>query len=83
MSMAWIRRQYGVPAKQGGRVIYTGQDVEQFGTIRSARGAYLSVVLDGERIARTFHPTWELRYIDLNQNPSARSAIPETGLLSE
>lgn len=62
--MDWIRKTYGVPAKKGGRVEYTGGDKSQFGTIVSASRGYLNIRLDGARHAQPFHPTWELRYIE-------------------
>ena len=64
MSIDWIRRQYGVPAKKGGRVEYTGGGNVQPGTIKSASGPHLMILLDGSRHAMPFHPTWELRYLD-------------------
>ena len=65
MSMAYIRKQYGVPAKRGARVrlAYREDDVRT-GTIVKSRGRYLRVRLDGERDARTFHPTCGVEYID-------------------
>jgi len=63
MSMANIRRTRGVPAKRGGRVIYTGRGEPLKGTIRSARGGYLMILLDGEKHAGAYHPTWELEYL--------------------
>ncbi len=60
----YIRRYYGVNAKRGGRVRYTGgQKGERFGTIKSARGGYLRIVLDGDKHAGNFHPTWKLEYL--------------------
>lgn len=58
-----IRIMYGVPAKRGGRVIYTGGDEPREGTIKSARGCYLKILLDGDKWPGTFHPTWELQYL--------------------
>ena len=63
MSMEYIRENYGVPAKRGGRVEYSGGAEPRRGTIRSADGHYLKIQMDGERRTRTFHPTWELRYV--------------------
>jgi len=69
MTMEYIRTRYGVPAKRGGRVRYTGsfdgQPVE--GTILSAvtGNAHLRIHLDGEKHAEHFHPTWELEYLDV------------------
>lgn len=64
MSMEWVRRCYGVPAKRGGRVEYTGDGKAERGTIRSVRGAQLMIQLDGERRTMPFHPTWCLRYVN-------------------
>lgn len=64
MSMDYIRKTYGVPAKRGGRVIYTGSALHKAigGTIKSARGGYLMILLDGHKYPQTFHPTWCLEY---------------------
>lgn len=64
MSIAWIRKQYGVPAKRGGRVEYTGGDEPVLGTICGASGSYLTIRLDGAKHPLPFHPTWELRYLE-------------------
>lgn len=62
--MNYIRSYYNVPAKRGGRVKYTGGiKGERFGTIKSARGGYLMILLDGDKHAGTFHPTWKLEYV--------------------
>lgn len=62
--MNYIRRTYGVPAKRGGRVRYTGGlKGPRFGTIRSARGGYLRIQLDGDKWTGNYHPTWELEYL--------------------
>ena len=63
MSMEWVRKNYGVPAKRGGRVEYTGCGKTELGTIRSANGAYLMIQLDGVKHTMPFHPTWKLRYV--------------------
>lgn len=63
MSIEYIRKTYGVPAKRGGRVEYTGDGERELGTIRSARGSHLNIQLDGVNHTMPFHPTWELRYI--------------------
>lgn len=63
MSMEWIRKTYGVPAKRGGRVKYTGSKVAEYGTIKSATGGRLNIQLDGWKFAVPFHPTWELEYL--------------------
>lgn len=62
--MTYIRRYYGVPAKRGGRVRYTGGvKGVRLGTIQSACGAYLSILLDGDKNPGLFHPTWKLEYL--------------------
>lgn len=63
MSIHWIRDTYGVPAKRGGRVEYTGEGRPEFGTIKSAHGGYLRILLDGLKHPASFHPTWRLRYL--------------------
>ena len=68
--MEWVRRNYGVPAKRGGRVEYTGDGRPKLGTIRSASGGHLAIQLDGILHTMPFHPTWELRYLDSPQEPS-------------
>lgn len=64
MSIDYIRRQYSVPAKKGGRVEYTGNDKPEFGTICGAQGAHLTIRLDGMKHTMPYHPTWKLRYLD-------------------
>lgn len=67
MSMQSIRETYGVPAKRGGRVEYTGGKAPVLGRITSALGAYLMIRLDGRSKSFPFHPEWELRYLDAAQ----------------
>ncbi len=64
-SMKYIRDFYKVPAKIGGRVEYTGNKHKgkQFGTIKGAEGAHLSILLDGEKTPGRYHPEWEIKYI--------------------
>lgn len=63
MSLAYIRDTYGVPAKRGGRVRYTGGSKPMLGTITGATGGHLDIRLDDVRYATPFHPTWELEYL--------------------
>ena len=68
MSMEYIRKHYGVPAKRGGRVRFThANGVIYEGRITSTRGAYLRVLVDdrvpGYRGRMTLHPTWNLEYL--------------------
>lgn len=62
--MEHIRKTRRVPAKRGMRVRY-GPDLRgkfRWGTIKSARGGYLMILLDGDKYTRSFHPTWHLEY---------------------
>ena len=63
--MRYIRRHYGVPARRGGRVRYTGgpDGLARLGTIRCSKGQYLSILLDGDKIPGKYHPTWKLEYL--------------------
>lgn len=63
MTMDYIRRTYGVPAKRGCRVEYTGGKAPRLGTITGACGAHILLRLDGEPRAHRYHPTWKLRYL--------------------
>lgn len=64
MSMAYIRKAYGVPAKRGLRVCFTGGREPRFGTITSAAGSHLRIRLDGEDHPAIYHPTWKLEYLE-------------------
>lgn len=64
MSLDYIRWMYGVSARRGGRVEYTGDGRPELGTICGAQGAHLSIRLDGVKHTMPFHPTWKLRYLD-------------------
>ncbi|AMV34556.1 hypothetical protein VN12_20700 [Pirellula sp. SH-Sr6A] len=62
--MQRIRMLYHVPAKRGGRVLYTGGlGGPRYGTIKSARGGYIRILLDGDKWAGCYHPTWKLTYL--------------------
>lgn len=63
MSMAWVRKNYNVPAYRGCRVVYTGEGRREFGTIKSAKGSQLSILLDDHKIPLWFHPTWKMEYM--------------------
>ncbi len=58
MSMAYIREYYKVPAKRGGRVLVNGW----VGTIVGSANQYLKVRLDGSKIVRRYHPSWQVKY---------------------
>lgn len=66
MTMAYIRKKYGVPAKRGMRVRYTGASVIPVeGTITSSRAGHIVVRFDRwpfpARVA--LHPTWMVEYL--------------------
>jgi hypothetical protein len=63
VSMKWVRDNYGVPAKRGGRVRYTGDGKPRYGTITASRHGSLRIRLDGDKHPMPFHPTWELEYL--------------------
>lgn len=64
MTMQYVRDYYGVPAKRGGRVVYTGSLEPKHGVITSARGAKLMIHMEGLKHARPYHPTWEMQYLE-------------------
>jgi len=71
MSMEYIRKTYGVPAKRGGRVHFVDGHGEGWdGTIKSARNGKLRVLPDdrvpGCRTRLHLHPTWNVTYLSPN-----------------
>lgn len=58
----YIRDYYGVPARLGSRVTYSGGQQPQAGTITGFDGAYLRIQLDGEQEVCNYHPTWKIEY---------------------
>lgn len=70
MSLEYIRNAYGVPAKRGQRVHYTGNQnaPSRYGTITGASGAHLKIRMDGDRLSQPYHPTWELEYLEESQH---------------
>jgi len=73
MSMDYIRRAYGVPAKRGGRVSFTAGEKAVQGTIVAARGHYLRVRWDESGLTHSMHPTWMLVYL---KTPNDRANRP-------
>ena len=71
MSMEYIRKTYGVPAKRGARIEYQpeGEKRSWRGTITSAQDMYLRIRRDGDvcTYPAPFHPTWGMTYL----SPSA------------
>ena len=80
MSMEYIRCFYGVPAKRGGRIIYTDSDGVKFHcTIKSATSSgHLKVLVDdrvpGYRGRMKLHPTWNVEYL---KTPNEKVRGPE------
>jgi hypothetical protein len=64
MSMAYVRKYYGVPAKRGGRIEYTGGRTARQGVITSATNGRINVRFDGDTFTSHMHPTWEIRYLE-------------------
>jgi hypothetical protein len=62
-NMARTRKWYGVPAKRGGRIAYTGSGKRELGTICSAKNCRLNVRLAGMKSTVILHPTWEIEYL--------------------
>jgi len=77
MSMEYIRKTYGVPAKRGARIEFTGSigGRPQNGTIIGTDGARLRVLFDGEATRRILHPTWSLRYLDVEAGDEPRAKL--------
>lgn len=77
MSMEWVRKNYGVPAKRGARVEYAGDNGSgpRLGTILRSAGPRLRIRLDGDDWAGCYHPTWALRYLHA---PSKAKQAEET-----
>lgn len=71
MDMRYIRETYNVPAKRGGRIVYTGSELlgRALGTIVGSRGAYLRVRMDdgNPKSLVSLHPTWCIEYL---KNPN-------------
>jgi hypothetical protein len=63
MSIEWVRKNYNVPAKVGGRVIYTGSGKSEYGTITGTSSGRLRIRLDGAKHSTPFHPTWKISYL--------------------
>lgn len=67
MSLQNIRDKYGVPARRGGRIEYTGNGTTIEGTITGSIGENIRVRLDGDKGSLSFHPTWKIRYLDAHR----------------
>jgi len=65
MSMARVRKYYGVPAKRGGKIIYqpNAPALSRIGKILSSDGSHLFVRFDHSCERVRLHPTWEIQYL--------------------
>jgi len=65
MSMEYIRKIYGVPAKRGGKVMIVSSrdgDISFEGTIVASKRNYLRIRLLNGHIG-TYHPTDHIEYL--------------------
>ena len=66
MSMEYIRKHYGVPAKRGTVVRFTPDGNENLsceGVITGSRGQYLRVRMGQEKKSGIYHPTCDIEYL--------------------
>ena len=56
----YVRTRYQVPAEKGRGVIAYGKP----GTIVQAAGNYVKILLDGEKLAGSYHPKDGIEYLD-------------------
>lgn len=59
MTLAYIRKAYGVPARRGARVCVYGRS----GVITTSRGAHIRVRYDDCKYSVPCHPTNGVQYI--------------------
>lgn len=62
--LEWVREQYGVPARLGGKVVCDGKP----GEIRGTSGPHILVLFEGSNIAMPAHPTWHMTYLSARSN---------------
>jgi hypothetical protein len=65
MSMEYIRKTYGVPAKRGGHILFRKcvHEIPVKGEIVGSRGQYLRVRFPGHVVPLNLHPTWMIEYL--------------------
>lgn len=56
----YVRNRYQVPAEKGRRVVAYGKP----GTIVRADGNYIKILIDGEKLAGSYHPKDGIEYLD-------------------
>lgn len=71
MSLPYIRKTYGVPAKRGGRIRFTpyGKESARVGTITGSINAHLRVRFDGEKKSSYLHPDFGVEYLPTEALP--------------
>lgn len=64
MTMAYIRRFYGVPCRLGARIrlLWPDPDQPRMATVVAARDARIVVRVDGERRTHLLHPEWRIEW---------------------
>ena len=67
MSMDYIRRRFGGPARRGGRIAWGTAEKAARGTIVGTRGLLLRVRMDGSGMTHSLHPTWMLVYLSVKE----------------
>lgn len=59
-----IAKRYGVPARMGGKVLFTDVTGKKFvGIIKKAIGASLGVEFLGQPGIKPLHPSWNIEYL--------------------
>ena len=64
MTMEYVRKAYGVPARRGGRVVVSWRGQKRNATIKSEKNGRLVIKIDGEKAKAIFHPTWGIEYVE-------------------
>ena len=75
MSMDYIRRTYGVPAKRGMTVTICGDGTRFQARIVGSRGQYLRLWIPGGKRSHLYHPTDSLEY-----PAAAKGKTPNVGI---
>ena len=60
MALEYIRDYYRVPAFKGAKVKYKGTEA----TIKGGKGQYLNLVFEDKSMNGSYHPTWEIEYLE-------------------
>lgn len=65
-AMEHIRSHYNMPWLQKG--IKVNQFEGKTGVVTGAQGTYVKIKLDGETTSCPYNPTWEITYLDQDNN---------------